>query len=421
MGERRSAQGDADERLVSWKAIAAYLGVSVRTAQKWERERALPVHRMPGRRATVFSTVAELDAWAAAGGRDRAAWNGSRRKWAIPVLASVLLVMAGVSYFTAFTAGSGPSSWDFRAGALVILDEGGDVVWQKELPPQPSNRLRPGESSHQAVQIADLDDDGRNEVVVGYSTDQPPESRVDCYSADGELRWSFRPGRPVHTAAEEFSPLFDFRALALVPGPEPQIAVASVHAVAPPSQVALLSPRGDVTAEYWHFGYLTELAVGDVDRDGDPELLAGGMNHAEEAAELVVLDPDHMNGASQEPDEFQILGLGPPVEELRLLFPHTCLAEHVDDARPRVSGIVVGPDDLAVHVEEVRHRYGFVCRLRYPDLRLADVQVGTAVRRAHDELYKLGVIDHRWGLLDTEALQHIRVLAAPLALAAPSG
>ena len=54
------AQG---RRLESWKEIAAHLGVGVRTAQVWERERSLPVHRLPGSRGRVFVSVAELDAW----------------------------------------------------------------------------------------------------------------------------------------------------------------------------------------------------------------------------------------------------------------------------------------------------------------------------------------------------------------------
>jgi hypothetical protein len=34
------------ERLESWGEIAAYLNCEVRTAQRWEREGRLPVHRL---------------------------------------------------------------------------------------------------------------------------------------------------------------------------------------------------------------------------------------------------------------------------------------------------------------------------------------------------------------------------------------
>lgn len=51
-------------RLDSWKEIAAYLGRDQRTVIRWEQERGLPVHRMPGgKRAAVFAYSGELDAW----------------------------------------------------------------------------------------------------------------------------------------------------------------------------------------------------------------------------------------------------------------------------------------------------------------------------------------------------------------------
>jgi TolB-like protein len=54
------------ERLLGWKQIASFLGRDARTAQRWERVRALPVHRLPGGdSSTVFAYRNELDAWQA--------------------------------------------------------------------------------------------------------------------------------------------------------------------------------------------------------------------------------------------------------------------------------------------------------------------------------------------------------------------
>jgi tetratricopeptide (TPR) repeat protein len=53
-----------DERLDSWKEIAAHFGRRVRTVQRWEREEGMPVHRHAHRRrGTVFARAVELDAW----------------------------------------------------------------------------------------------------------------------------------------------------------------------------------------------------------------------------------------------------------------------------------------------------------------------------------------------------------------------
>src|SRR4051794_38366912 len=51
-----------EERLDSWKEIAAYLKRGVRTVQRWERSGGLPVHRLAGQ-GSVFAYKPELDAW----------------------------------------------------------------------------------------------------------------------------------------------------------------------------------------------------------------------------------------------------------------------------------------------------------------------------------------------------------------------
>jgi Tol biopolymer transport system component len=56
----------AGERLDSWKDISAYLGRDVSTVIRWEKEKGLPIHRIPGgQRQSVFAYKAELDAWLA--------------------------------------------------------------------------------------------------------------------------------------------------------------------------------------------------------------------------------------------------------------------------------------------------------------------------------------------------------------------
>ena len=49
-------QQASNHRLDSWKEIAAFFGRDERTVKRWEKERALPVHRVPGGlRGSVFA------------------------------------------------------------------------------------------------------------------------------------------------------------------------------------------------------------------------------------------------------------------------------------------------------------------------------------------------------------------------------
>src|SRR4030095_2910257 len=60
----RMSSGPPDDRLDSWKGIAAYLGRGVRTVQRWEREEGLPVHRLAhDKGGNVYARREELAAW----------------------------------------------------------------------------------------------------------------------------------------------------------------------------------------------------------------------------------------------------------------------------------------------------------------------------------------------------------------------
>ena len=54
----------ANRRLDSWKEIAGFFGRDESTVKRWEKERSLPVHRLPGSsRSRVFAFTEELATW----------------------------------------------------------------------------------------------------------------------------------------------------------------------------------------------------------------------------------------------------------------------------------------------------------------------------------------------------------------------
>jgi Tol biopolymer transport system component len=54
-----------EDRLDSWKEIAAYLNRDVTTVQRWEKREGMPVHRhLHDKQGSVYASRAELDAWA---------------------------------------------------------------------------------------------------------------------------------------------------------------------------------------------------------------------------------------------------------------------------------------------------------------------------------------------------------------------
>ena len=70
-----SARAPADDRLDSWKEIAAYMKRDVTTVQRWEKREGMPVHRhVHDKMGSVYAFRTDLDAWA------RSRNLGSRRR-----------------------------------------------------------------------------------------------------------------------------------------------------------------------------------------------------------------------------------------------------------------------------------------------------------------------------------------------------
>jgi tetratricopeptide (TPR) repeat protein len=125
-----------DLRLDSWKAIAAFLNSGERTVRRWEKERALPVHRLPGAgRSGVFAYARELSEWRAHGHTDKPFWDvpdnsdapfpsealefqsfTARNAWRIAILvflcATVALATLSIRRAVRVAASASPASFD---------------------------------------------------------------------------------------------------------------------------------------------------------------------------------------------------------------------------------------------------------------------------------------------------------------------
>jgi tetratricopeptide (TPR) repeat protein len=114
-------------RLTSWKEIAAYLDRDTRTAQLWEKQEGLPIHRHEHQaRASVYAYPEELDQWLEMRRPRNAAESepiapvspqieGSlqigRRKWLLASFAT-LLVAGGAGFFWAYEHHRSPTNTD---------------------------------------------------------------------------------------------------------------------------------------------------------------------------------------------------------------------------------------------------------------------------------------------------------------------
>jgi hypothetical protein len=409
------------EELVGWKSIGAYLRVSVRTAQEFEKIRGLPVHRGSGVKAPVFALRAELEDWSRSCSvkqrpdeevvvvspdvfKPQPPQRFLRRNRMWWALAAVLAV-ASIIFATIWHQAQ-PNDIKIQGNSVIAVDLKGREIWRHVFPWVLRETDYTLQERFVHYWLGDLKGDGERQLVFGtlpYNT-MADGTPVFCFRADGRVRWQFVPGHSVvDGSGDNMLPPYFANTVRVVQGKRPadtRIVISSNHYMNQANQVAFLDVNGKVVGEYWHPGHLIHLEQADLDGDGRKELLLGGVNNGDHQATLVVLDPLKISG-SVTPKEmrdhrFELLGMPAANERAVLLFPRSCIS--TGQPYTRVQSVHVSKDRILVAVAENTEEdspLGFVYELDYR-LNVVNVEPtnGVLVAKAHHELEVEGKLDH---------------------------
>jgi hypothetical protein len=292
--------------LTGWKEIAAHLGRSVRSVQRWEKELGLPVRRVRTQTSeVVFARRDELDAWLAARSQNglpkdeesgraepgRPPWRGRRTSIVAGSLLGAVVVAFVAGRALLVRRPAEPARWAVEEGILVVRDIRGGFLWAHRFdrPLDPAT-LDSGRPAFSAVTFGDLEGDGTTEVLAALL------GELYCFEHDGRERFRHTVRRLVRFGDETFGPQFTALGPVVVPlEGGTSIWAASINAYFP-AVVHKLDARGRVLGEYWMAGHptvLRELAVG-----GKRVLAVGGTANESHRATLSILDPENPTGTA---------------------------------------------------------------------------------------------------------------------------
>jgi hypothetical protein len=403
-------------QLNSWKEIAGHFATTTRTVQRWEAERGLPIHRLPGSgRSRVYAVVDELDAWIASAEAAKLPAPDPpfrQRRWILWFGAGVCIACAVIAVVASGKRHGPMDSWRVEGRTLVATDPAGREVWRKESP-GPLDPHRPAQGW-----VGDLNRDGRPELLWLHrplDSHSPSRESLICYSDQGDELWRYVPGRAVSTRKESFDLPFQFQTFVVgeIGGlPGKSIVASASHHRFYPNQVVVLDGWGRPAGEYWHSGYLYQVQLADYDGDGRNEIFLAGVANGYHSATVTVLAGSRLGGASLEENaDHQLQGFAPARELVRLALPRTCINRKYE-VHAQASLMLVTRGGIEVQTREYSEPnleataiFEFTRGMRIRRAQYSDMLI-----RVHSRLHAQGRLDHDWSPRENEELHKIRYL-----------
>ena len=329
------------------------------------------------------------------------------------------VVLATVAFFLWRSNIRVPHHWSLEGAKLKIFDARDRLCWEKQFPALNGDW---DTFVRDKVVIGDIDGDGRVEVLFNLHPESQGEKRSSllCFDHAGMVRWEFPFGSRKTFAGRAFDPSYAGRFFRLVraDGKSYVLTVAN-HKIWYPAQVALLDPgTGRLVEEYWHPGSIYEMALMDVDHDGEDEVLLGAINNPGEGlghAALAVLDIP-FSKAPRRPaipgDQFPPATGGGELAYVLFPLPDVC---RVMGHLPIISRFAVDQNRRIV-VQTPLVDYGGIVYYLDSDLKVLEYRASDNFAAMHERYYRQHLLEHRLTVEETASLGRVVAFAS-----APNG
>lgn len=381
-------------RLVSWKEIAAYLRREVRTVIRWEKERGLPVHRVPGGQGgSVFAFTDELDRWAAGESSKEAIARKApfRRRAAFAVAAAAVALISALATGLARALTHREIARVSAIGSSIdAFDRDGRRLWSFAIPGRAHHLPR------RQTQLIDLNGNGRVDALVTTSVAANPEDagigRLYAISDNGELLWERSLDTRLTFGAGDFeAPWQPDDLLAFTNGGEPLTAWAVHHHTWWPSILTVFDARGVRLGAFAQSGWIRSARAS---ADG-LHIITGGFSNSRNGAAFAVLDARAPTGASPEdagsPYECRNCPAGQPQRYFTVDWSDIATSLPPDE---RDAVVAVYPGRGTIELRAVQRRSVDLIVELSPSFEIAKRSVSDAFWESHRRLEKNGTLAH---------------------------
>lgn len=284
----------------------------MRTVLRWEKERGLPVHRIPGATGrVVFAYVDELDAWSHGESKAAAAAPPHNLREPLPAEAApitaapeggqwwimgaiAVVLLAAVGWRAPAWNRSEPITVDVRTDGIVALDADGIIRWRHAF----ARRERAYAIAGPATQMREATGDREATFLAATSTEDVLGAvrggQLYEFAPTGELRGTFRFDDSLTFGTSRYGPPWALSTFRVSAGdPEHRVAVAAHHHEWWPSMVTILDQRGNRGDTFVNAGWIEGIAWALPDR-----LVISGFNNPADGGMIALLDVRALGGQS---------------------------------------------------------------------------------------------------------------------------
>lgn len=411
-------------RLDSWKEIAQYLGRDVRTVIRWERDRRLPVSRVPGgKRSRVFAYQDDLDQWLSRSPDSSEASvpppppHGGTR-WPTPLLAvGLLAAVVTLASLPDPAAGAAPVRLGLTDRDLQAFDGRDQLMWSRRVT---TTRVMP--SGTRWSFVGHLDADRAPDLLAAIEATPPPveppggewlrlagDATLWRYTAGGDVVWSTTVEDKVRFRDDAYGPPWALADLTVhLVGGRRRIAWAVHHFTWWPSLLILLDETGRRLGTFANAGWIRTV---EATPDGR-HLLVIGVSNAQRSYFLAVLDATRPFGHSPEPPgsptECVSCDAGDPVKYF--VWPRTDVSTSSPFPAdgPSISTFATGEVHIHVHESDGPNIATTIYELS-ADLNLRTARFGDAFWERHDQLHRSGSLTHAGDVCPERAGRPVKV------------
>jgi hypothetical protein len=423
MSEVRKSSGK--NLLSTWKEIASYLGVKIRTCYRYEKKYGMPVHRMEDSpKSRVYAYRDELDRWMESNfGKKTSIENrDSQKSKRIPtILVPVLMIGAGILFvsFIVFKSSANgiPSDFKIQESELVIINEKGselgrydtgltNLLSEKEYRERFQHKKRIAmQYKYPYIKIIDLDEDGEKEILFSVQTQsESREGKLLCLNREANVLWEIDTGRELKFGDTFYScdyRIYGFDTEDIDSDGNLEIILIANHRQDFPTQLAVLNNGGKILGEFWNSGRMMSFIFQDLDFDKKNELIISAMNNEYKKGCVIVFDPANIRGSSPQMRDYYKCGdLERGSERFYILFPRT----DVDIKKTQVEAIL----NIEVLQNNRLSLFSQVGRIDFQldfQMKIQDVLLSDDFEQMHRKAFEEGEIASQ---IDDQYIQNLK-------------